>query len=112
MISKLFILTSFVCLLLTSSLLGQGEANNWYFGQFAAISFETSPPTALDNSAMFSLEGCATISDEDGVLLFYTDGLTVYNVLHEIMENGEGLLGGSSSTQSGIIVPMPGSTSL
>ena len=112
MISKLFILTSFVCLLLTSSLLGQGEANNWYFGQFAAISFETSPPTVLDNSAMFSFEGCATISDQDGVLLFYTDGLTVYNALHEIMENGEGLLGGSSSTQSGIIVPMPGSETL
>ena len=96
----------------SSLLFAQGEGNNWYFGQFAAITFETSPPTVLNNSAMFSFEGCATISDSDGNLLFYTDGLTVFNSVHEIMENGEGLQGGSSSTQSAIIVPMPGSETI
>ncbi|MBT8184232.1 MAG: T9SS type B sorting domain-containing protein, partial [Eudoraea sp.] len=52
-------------------------------------------------------EGCATISDTFGNLLFYTDGLTVYNSNHEIMENGEGLYGDPSSTQSALIVPKP-----
>ena len=95
-----------------SLLQAQGEGNNWYFGQLAAISFETSPPTVLTNSAMSSFEGCATISDADGNLLFYTDGLTIFNSVHEIMENGEGLQGGSSSTQSAIIVPQPGSETI
>ncbi|MFN6380489.1 MAG: gliding motility-associated C-terminal domain-containing protein [Flavobacteriales bacterium] len=90
----------------------QGEANNWYFGANAAINFETSPPTVLDNSAMGTGEGCATMSDAEGNLLFYTDGLTVFNAIHEVMLNGEELLGGGSTTQSALIVKKPGSESI
>ena len=90
----------------------QGEANNWYFGVNAAINFDTNPPTVLNNSAMGTSEGCATISDAGGNLQFYTDGLTVYNAIHEVMLNGDGLFGGGSSTQSAIIVKKPGSESI
>jgi hypothetical protein len=37
-------------------------------------------------------EGCATISNSSGQLLFYTDGITVYNRNHQVMPNGTGLL--------------------
>jgi len=90
----------------------QGEANNWYFGQNAAITFNSGTPVALTNSAMQTYEGCATLSDASGQLLFYTDGRTVYNRNHQIMVNGSGLLGHESSTQSGTIVPLPSSTNL
>ncbi len=61
---------------------------------------------------MHTQEGCASISDFNGNLLFYTDGITVYNRNHGIMPNGTGLKGDFSSTQSAIIVPRPGSSTI
>jgi gliding motility-associated-like protein len=90
----------------------QGEANNWYFGNKAGISFNSGVPVALTDGEMQADEGCATLSDANGQLLFYTNGITVWNRNHQIMPNGTGLLGHQSSTQSGTIVPMPGSTHL
>ena len=86
----------------------QGEANVWYFGYNAGLDFNTNPPTALTNGACATSEGSASISDKNGNLLFYTDGITVWNKNHFIMPNGSGLYGNSSSSQSGIIVPYPG----
>ena len=85
----------------------QGQANNWYFGQGAGINFSGATPRVLTDGALRTLEGCATISDENGSLLFYTDGITVYQADHSIMENGTGLLGNPSSTQSALIIPQP-----
>jgi hypothetical protein len=92
---------------------GQNEANFWYFGGNAGMDFNGGPPVALTNGAMNTVEGCAAISDgTTGGLLFYTDGVTVYNRLHVAMTNGTGLMGNSSSTQSCIIVPQPGNANL
>lgn len=91
---------------------GQGPANNWYFGGGAGISFNTSPPTVLYDGNLNTLEGCASISNDAGQLLFYTDGSTVYDKTGAIMENGTGLLGDQSSTQSAIIIPKPLSTTI
>ncbi|WP_051907695.1 T9SS type B sorting domain-containing protein [Flavimarina sp. Hel_I_48] len=87
--------------------LGQGAANNWYFGSGAGISFETSPPRVLTNGALNTLEGCSSISNDNGQLLFYTDGSVIYQADGTIMSNGTGLTGSSSSTQSAIIIPKP-----
>lgn len=106
-----FIGTLIICLSL-NILNAQKESNIWYFGEFAGIDFNTSPPTALNDGILETNEGCATRTDADGNLLFYTDGSTVYNKNHDIMLNGEGLLGHPSSTQSGVIVPKPGSSTL
>ncbi|HSP40265.1 MAG TPA: hypothetical protein VLN46_02455, partial [Gillisia sp.] len=91
---------------------GQGPANNWYFGGGAGINFNTSPPTVLNDGNLNTLEGCASISNDEGQLLFYTDGMTVYDRTGGIMENGTGLLGDPSSTQSAIIIPQPLSTTI
>src|SRR5689334_20241397 len=90
----------------------QKENNVWYFGNGAGIDFNSGSPVGLNNGALFTVEGCASIADASGNLLFYTDGVTVYNKVHSVMTNGLGLLGGNSSSESAIIVPMPGSSTL
>ena len=95
-----------------SMLYGQGEANYWYFGQNAGVNFNTTPPTAVTNGRLSTNEGCSSISDASGNLLFYSDGRTVWNRNHEIMPNadyfgGNGLFGDPSSTSSALIVPKP-----
>lgn len=90
----------------------QKEANIWYFGRNAGISFNTEPPTVLSDSKMLTMEGCSSISDENGNLLFYTDGQIVWNRFHQKMSNGTGLNGNGSSTHSSVIVKKPYSDSI
>ncbi|WP_452224184.1 T9SS type B sorting domain-containing protein [Lacinutrix chionoecetis] len=87
----------------------QKEASNWYFGDNAGVNFnlDTDIVTPLNNGQLATDEGCTSISDANGNLLFYTDGRTVYNANHNIMPNGTGLRGDPSSTQSAIIIPKP-----
>ena len=87
----------------------QNEAANWYFGFGAGIRFDQINGTVatVNNGQLNTYEGCTSISDADGGLLFYTDGITVYNRTNAVMQNGSGLFGDSSSTQSAIIVPKP-----
>jgi gliding motility-associated-like protein len=88
------------------------QGNIWYFGDHAGLNFNTSPPTALLDGALTTKEGSSSIADNNGNILFYTDGETVYNRNHQPMPNGTGLLGDYSSAQSAIIIPKPGSTRL
>ena len=95
----------------------QKEANIWYFGENAGLDFNTTPPTALTNGNLNTLEGCSSFSDADGNLLFYSDGITVYDKNHDIMKYSDGSLadnlkGDPSSTQSGMIIPKPDSSSI
>ncbi|TXD83314.1 T9SS type B sorting domain-containing protein [Subsaximicrobium wynnwilliamsii] len=89
------------------SVKAQGETNIWYFGYNAGLDFGSGTPELLLDGALHTDEGCATISDPDGNLLFYTDGVTVYNRIHEVMPNGNDLHGSFSSTHSAIAVPKP-----
>ena len=102
----LLILINFLAL---SPLLSQNETVNWYFGDHAGIRFSIPGyvPTAATDGQLSTLEGCAAISDQEGNLLFYTDGVTVWNKEHEVMPNGTGLTGHESTTQSALIVPAP-----
>lgn len=106
---KLILIGFFLSMLVSHA---QGEANIWYFGQNAGIDFNSGTPVALTNGQLVTDEGCATISNASGQLLFYTDGITVYNKNHVVMMNGNGLMGHPSSTQSATIVPKPGSNNL
>jgi gliding motility-associated-like protein len=95
----------------------QKEANFWYFGENAGLDFSTNPPTALTVGELDTNEGCSSFSDADGNLLFYSDGTEVFNKNHNLMTYSDGnpannLKGNPSSTQSGMIIPKPGSTSI
>lgn len=100
-------------LLFSLNCLAQQQAANWYFGNKAGIKFDAAGNvTAVTNGQLLTNEGCATLSDTNGNLLMYTDGVTVYNKTHQVMLNGTGLMGDSSTTQSATIVPKPGRTNL
>lgn len=102
----------FILIALTTTLTAQKEANIWYFGHNAGLDFNSGVPVPLTDGVMNTDEGCASIADAEGALLFYTDGTFVWNKNHIQMPNGFGLLGHKSSTQSGVIVPKPGSLNI
>lgn len=102
--------TAIITILLLLVQLGSSAQNAgtiWYFGNQAGIDFSGSNPVALTNSAMTQIEGCATVSDHTGNLLFYSNGTSVWDQNHNLMANGTGLFGHQSSSQSVIIVPFP-----
>lgn len=99
-------------LLLPIISLAQKEANIWYFGTKAGLDFSYSPPKVLLDGALRSHEGSAIMADKNGDLLFYTNGETVWNKYHQVMENGTELGGHSSARQSSVIVPKPGDAGL
>jgi hypothetical protein len=110
-------LLPYILLFITLNTFAQKEANFWYFGRNAGIDFNTTPPTAITNGQINTLEGCSSFADTSGNLLFYSDGITVFDKTHQIMANTDGSLannlkGNPSSTQSGMIIPKPGSSSI
>ena len=92
------------------------QNNIWYFGLKSGLNFNAVPgspsPFAIGNSAMLADEGCASICDINGQLLFYSNGVSVYNRSHEVMLNGDNLAGNISSVQSCLIVPISDNDSL
>jgi len=104
----------------------QKQAVNWLFGYRAGITWNTTQnievkginvpdkvlsglPTNLPTSPTIpinTLEGCFSLSDAAGNLMFFSDGVTIWNRnMKTIVTN---LTGNSSSAQSGIIIPNPG----
>ncbi|RMB60956.1 gliding motility-associated C-terminal domain-containing protein [Dokdonia sinensis] len=107
---QLFIIFFFLFL---TAVQAQREAAHWYFGSNAGIRFNPDGSVeTLSDGSLNTLEGCAAISDRFGSLLFYTDGVTVYDRTHQVMPGGSGLLGDPSSAQSAIIVPKPDSNTI
>jgi len=107
----IFLSHFFICFALQAQ-----QNNNWYFGQRAGIRFSGTPgrvtPVTLTDGAMITDEGSAAFSDSNGQLLFYTNGITVFNRQHQVMLNGNDLKGNISSCQAAIIVPVPGNDSI
>jgi hypothetical protein len=111
------LITISTALVLFSSSYAQNEASNCYFGNIG-IDFRTAPPTIDENSGMIASESTATICDQNGNLLFYSNGGNsptssgigaIWNRNHEIMENGELIdSAGCHSSYSGCVaIPFP-----
>jgi len=88
------------------------QNQHWYFGNNCALDFSSGSPVNVNGSALATQEGCASISDSAGNLLLYTNGVSVWNRNNAQMPNGYGLFGNISTTQSALIVPKPGSTTI
>jgi gliding motility-associated-like protein len=86
----------------------QKSNNIWYFGEYAGLDFNQGAPVSLTNGQLSAIEACASVADNNGNILFYTDGITVWNKQNAIMLNGSGLSGEVSATQT-LIVQKPGS---
>lgn len=99
----------------TNNLYAQKETWNWFFGDKAGITFmpdgkEAKFLQASNISIQRGMqEGIATISDRKGNLLFYSDGIFVWNKNHSILSNLSygGLFGNTSSARNVIIIPKP-----
>jgi len=99
---------------LIPALFAQNQNNFWVYGYQAGINFNTTPPSYQGGFAILASEGAASVADpETGELLFYTDGVTVWDASNNSMPNGTGLLGGDpmmlSSTTAAVICEKPGS---
>lgn len=91
------------------------RTTHWYFGAGAGLDFSSGLPVPDTTGHLYAFEGCSTMSDTAGNLLFYTNADTVWNKNHQPMPNGIGLLGCgnyTSSANAGLIVPKPGSNSI
>lgn len=113
----------FILLLLiffvAQNLLAQHRGDNWAISDSILLTFNQSG-VSVSNSVLHNtdldlahfVEGMATISDESGQLLFYTNGFTVWNRNHEIMPNGDSLQCNYSITNGIEIIPAPNNDSL
>jgi PKD repeat protein len=103
------ILILFLLLILGRFSFAQKEANIWYFGNRTGLDFNTQPLTILYNSKLNSSEGSGSVADSSGNLLFYSDGDTIWNKDHKIMNNGTGLSNkySGSSPSAALIVRQP-----
>jgi PKD repeat protein len=88
------------------------RANIWYFGENAGINFNA--PIAATPGPLNTPEGCSVISDRNGLVIFSTDGVRVYdrNDVEIPIPVPPGIGGESGSTQSALIMPVPGDETL
>lgn len=82
----------FLAMLPAGVALAQGENNIWTFGIGAGLNFNSGKPEFFISESN-TMEGCATICNSAGELLFYSDGSSVRNRANTVMPNGSGILG-------------------
>lgn len=104
----------------------QKENYNWVFGNKAGLTwintqsftgtepFTTPPQTVpLEKipkpfvSAVNTGEGCFTVSSPSGELMFYSDGIYIWDKNNSIINQDHYLTGNTSSAQSGLVLPYP-----
>ncbi len=108
-----------LALFITFFSFGQNLQNaNWCFRINAKVNFNLIPPnpstSANGTNWPISTNG-ASVSNNNGQLLFYTDGIRVWDKNNNIMANGNNIGGGFNNTwcqQNTVIVPKPNSPNI
>ena len=108
----------FLFLVFAFSSFSQNQGNFWYFGDHAGLDFSSGTPVFVTGGQTYNMgvcpschsEGTSSLSDDQGNLLFYCNGEKIWNRNHQVMPNGNNLLGSLSSSQSSILIPQPGSS--
>ncbi|MCF2447062.1 gliding motility-associated C-terminal domain-containing protein [Dyadobacter sp. CY345] len=88
------------------------RANVWFFGYNAGIDFNKGRPVGIANNELTQREGCSSVADELGKLVLYTDGIRIWNKKHKLISGDVELGGNDTSTQSALIIPMPGNSNI
>lgn len=87
------------------------EGSKWFFGGNAGLDFSNNPPTPITDGKINTPEGTSSIANSKGQLLFYSDGIKVYdkdgNPMQCKVTNCQDLKGSPNSSQSVLIVPQP-----
>ncbi|HCW08411.1 MAG TPA: hypothetical protein DGG95_13725, partial [Cytophagales bacterium] len=86
--------------------------HNWYFGNKGnAIRFNraTNKPFVVTNNAITVGTGGTAVATDPltGDILFYTDGVNVYNANHQVMPNGSGLNANTGANQPVVLSSKP-----
>ncbi|WP_148103436.1 T9SS type B sorting domain-containing protein [Hymenobacter rigui] len=102
------LLVSVLLLGITTRAWAQPEAYNWKFGEQSGIRFPAGAGPVMSPGAMGTYEGCASISDAEGVLQCYANTETVWDRNGTIMPNGRLMGSHSSATQGVLLVRGPG----
>ena len=86
------------------------QADTWVFGNKARFDFTQDPPSASQTyiNPTQTAYGVSSISDDNGNLLIFTNGMNVWNRYLNVMDNGTGLSGSGGASQSSIVIPHPG----
>lgn len=114
--SKAGLVFGFFILLFNIPIRAQLYNQSWAYGTGGGVFFSPTGPQPFSvPTSLQSSEGCASIcSPQTGQLMFYTNGVTVWNANGLVMQNGTGLLGGDpialTSTAAAVIVPDPQNT--
>lgn len=98
------------------------QENIWAFGTASGLDFTSGNPVAVSTDITGFGEASASVCNNSGQLLFYANGVKVWDRNGNFMPNGNGLINDpglaplppnavdytSSTTQGALIVPMPG----
>lgn len=100
----------------------QSQGVKWYFGGNAGLDFSGGGATPIEDAKLNTIEGSSSIANTKGELLFYSDGIRIFDkngdrmpsVVFDpdgkprLVTNDTTSLGGNQlSTQSALIVPKP-----
>ena len=87
------------------------QNKQWAFGHSAGLDFTSGSPSAIGTS-MNTNEGCASVADGSGNMLFYTEGTKVWDRTGAIMPSGSAIVSyvTQSSSQGALIAPVLGTT--
>lgn len=85
------------------------EAANWVFGESALVRFAGDVALAAHLGPNLNMpNGIASISDRNGNLLFFSDGMHIWSGNGILLQGTDNLKGNNFATQSALFVPQPG----
>ncbi len=101
----IFTITTILCI---NSLFGQYANNHWQLGA-VDVNFTTNPAVAINNAGQlhsrnYHVPITTTQCDNNGNILFYTDGNNIWNKNHSTLVNGDLIKG---NIRNVVIVPNP-----
>ena len=90
----------------------KGVDEKWVFGWETGWDFSSGLPSYFNVPGLSLNQASASAADENGNLLFYTDGEMVWNAQNVQMPNGDSLADNISGIQPVQILPVPGDSNL
>lgn len=111
LVGMLRYLLPFLLLFIGPICTAQRYGEHWQFGYRVGLDFSDCAPKVIRDGSNTGFEGSAAVSNDQGVLQFYTNSRYVWNRLHELMPNGELTDEGNTLSQV-LIQKVPLTTSL
>lgn len=102
---KKIIIFSFILFIYFNPLFSQREDHTWYFGttnKGLFFDFNTNAVNVTSDHQPMNDAGCGVAADTaTGDILFYSDGTKIWDAGHQVMPNGNNLLGHIHTVQQG-----------